>query len=98
MDVHDFVREWWRTHIEEPGGWADIDVEECVTAAIAQGGGRMTTYHIRLSGCDADTEFDMEILDCEIEIVKRIADKSKEVSTYNCMPIMIVTEEESDAR
>ena len=36
MDVHDFVREWWRTHIEEPGGWADIDVEECVTAAIAQ--------------------------------------------------------------
>ena len=47
--------------------------------------------NIRLVGCDDTTEFDMDITPKEYEFLKKIAEKSIEVSEYACMPIMKLT-------
>ena len=45
---------------------------------------------IGLHGCDASTEFEYEINEAEFELLNKIAEKSKEVSTYGCMPVMTI--------
>ena len=46
------------------------------------------TYKISLLGCDDTTEFDMELTDTEVELLKKVAAKSEETSEYKCMPTM----------
>ncbi|MBO8161372.1 MAG: hypothetical protein H0Z24_07010 [Thermosipho sp. (in: Bacteria)] len=45
-------------------------------------------YKISLHGCDDSTTFEMELTEEEYKLLKKVADKSQEVSTYVCMPIM----------
>lgn len=45
-------------------------------------------YIISLHGCDDSTIFEMELTEEEYELLKRVAKKTEEVSTYMCMPIM----------
>lgn len=47
-------------------------------------------YQISVNGCDATTNFEMELTDDEVEIVKRVAAKCTETSTYSCMPTIDV--------
>lgn len=55
----------------------------------------MSKYIIKLVGCDDTTEFEIEIDDYdELPIVKKIAKKSQETSTYGCMPKMYVYKQE----
>ena len=44
---------------------------------------RVTVY---LWGCDDTTEFTIDVTQKEIELLERLSKKSKEVSTYACMP------------
>lgn len=44
--------------------------------------------NIRLVGCDDTTEFDMNMTPKEYEFLKKIAEKSIEISEYTCMPII----------
>ena len=53
-------------------------------------------YSINLNGCDDNTRFNMALSPEEYELVKRIADKSEEVSTYICMPVLEVEEVNED--
>lgn len=46
------------------------------------------TYEIALCGCDDATIFYMELTQSEYELLKKVAEKSKETSTYGCMPTM----------
>lgn len=55
-------------------------------------------HTIRLQGCDAHTMFIMELTEEEIACLKKISEKTKEVSTYSCMPILIVSETTEDDR
>lgn len=55
----------------------------------------MSRYIIRLDGCDDSTEFTMEIYDeNDLDILKAVAKKSQEASTYNCQPMMRIYKEE----
>ena len=51
---------------------------------------KLHNCEISLQGCDDETTFDFPLLDSEYCLLKRIAEKSQEVSTYGCMPIMTV--------
>ena len=51
--------------------------------------------NIRLVGCDDTTEFDMDMTPKEYKFLKKIAEKSIEVSEYACMPIMKLTVKEN---
>ena len=53
------------------------------------------TVNIKLIGCDDTTEFDMDMTPKEYEFLKKIAEKSIEVSEYVCMPIMKLTVKEN---
>ena len=48
---------------------------------------------IRLHGCDDSTVFPYEVTDEQYNFLKEIAKKSKEESSYGCMPIMELEEE-----
>jgi len=50
----------------------------------------MKTYLIWLSGCDDETEFEMELTDEQYQLITILCDKSKTVSTYHCMPTMSI--------
>lgn len=50
------------------------------------------SFRISLWGCDDSTEFDMFLTNDEFELVKRICDRSEEVSTCICMPTMEIEE------
>jgi len=50
----------------------------------------MTTYEIKLSGCDDSTSFAMELTDTEAGLMQRVAARSKETSEYECQPTMTV--------
>lgn len=52
----------------------------------------MSEYKISLDGCDDSTEFTMKLTESEYLLLKRVAEKSEQVSTYGCMPTMTVTE------
>ena len=49
-------------------------------------------YFITLIGCDDITRFQMELSNEELELVKKICQKSEETSEYSCMPTMEVEE------
>ena len=53
------------------------------------------TVNIKLIGCDDTTEFDMDMAPKEYEFLKKIAEKSFEVSDYACMPVMRLTVKEN---
>lgn len=48
------------------------------------------TYEIQLSGCDDATVFYMDLTDSEYNLLKKVAEKANETSTYMCMPRMFV--------
>ena len=54
----------------------------------------MSKYIIELVGCDDTTEFTMDIDECDIDILKEVAKKSQETSTYSCQPKMFIYKEE----
>lgn len=49
-------------------------------------------YTIRLVGCDDTTEINLELKPAQFELLKQIADLSKQISTYGCMPTMEIGE------
>lgn len=55
-------------------------------------------YIISLIGCDDQTDFKMELTDNELDLLKRVAAKSVETSTYGCMPIMELIECTNDCK
>ena len=54
------------------------------------------SYFITLRGCDDMTRFQIELSNEELELVKKLCQKSEETSEYICMPIMEVEEVEDD--
>lgn len=54
----------------------------------------MEKYQIRLLGCDDETWFDVEMNEEQLEFLEKISKKSKETSTYNCMPILSINKKE----
>lgn len=49
-------------------------------------------YIIKIRGCDDVTAFVMELTEEELKLVQELCKKSKETSTYGCMPDMEVLE------
>ena len=49
--------------------------------------------NIALIGCDDSTIFDMEMTEEEYNFLQKVAEKSREVSSYSCMPIMEVSKD-----
>lgn len=47
-------------------------------------------YYIELRGCDDTTPFIMELDENEVSLLQTVARKSREVSTYSCMPAMFI--------
>ena len=54
------------------------------------GGDKMTTYKIRVDGCDDRTEFNMELTDDEAKTVQRLIDLCCKTSEYGCQPTMFM--------
>lgn len=54
--------------------------------------GETKLYSIIVQGCDDSTRIEMELTLQEYELVKKIADKITETSTYSCMPRMTIEE------
>lgn len=54
----------------------------------------MKSYLISVIGCDDDTTFYMQLTDREAKLVKLLAEKCTEASTYTCMPTMMIQEQE----
>ena len=57
----------------------------------------MKSYLIRVMGCDDTTSFYMQLTDIEAALVKRVAIKCTETSSYGCMPTMMIQEQEEQA-
>lgn len=53
-------------------------------------------YFITLVGYDDITRFQMELSNEELELVKKLCQKSEETSEYSCMPTMNVEEISND--
>lgn len=47
-------------------------------------------YYIELCGCDDTTPFVMELDENEVNLLQTVAHKSREVSSYACMPTMFI--------
>ena len=47
-------------------------------------------YYIELRGCDDITSFVMELDENEVNLLQMVAQKSREVSSYSCMPTMFI--------
>ena len=41
---------------------------------------------ICLCGCDDNTEWEQEVSEAEFNFLEKLSEKSKEISTYCCMP------------
>lgn len=46
----------------------------------------MNKYLIQVEGCDASTEFVMELTDEELQLLLKVAHICNKTSTYGCMP------------
>lgn len=57
----------------------------------------MGKYIIELVGCDDSTEFEMDIDEYGLDILKEVAKKSQEMSTYGCQPKMFIYKQEKVA-
>ncbi len=53
-------------------------------------------YRIDIHGCDDSTCFDFDLTYEEYQTLLEICEKSKEVSTYGCMPTIDVKLNEND--
>lgn len=49
-------------------------------------------YEVELVGCDDTTAFNLVLTQEQLEVVKLLEIKSKETSTYGCMPTLEVRE------
>lgn len=49
---------------------------------------------IMLEGCHETTAFRMELTQHEIELLERVAERSKKYALYTCYPTLIVTTED----
>ncbi len=58
----------------------------------------MKTYKIGVHGCDDSTEIEMELTETEWTLVRRIARKITETSTYGCMPTMEIEEVKEESK
>ncbi len=57
----------------------------------------MAVYSIKLQGCDDNTRITMNLSDDEYKLIKRLAERSEELSEYKCMPVLkIKTQEDAD--
>ncbi|MBO5870804.1 MAG: hypothetical protein J6Q89_08655 [Clostridia bacterium] len=55
----------------------------------------MGKYIIELRGCDDVTEFEMDInYTYDLDVLKKVAKKSQETSTYSCQPKMFIYKRE----
>jgi hypothetical protein len=52
----------------------------------------MKKIKIFLDGCDDTTEFEMKVTEEQLEFLNALSQKSKETSTYGCMPTMSIRE------
>jgi len=46
------------------------------------------SYTIAVIGCDDTTEITMDLSKVQLELLNTLAQKSKEISTYGCMPVI----------
>lgn len=89
-----------------PKGKSKMRGEAMVLMALAQIAGReegkiiregtMKLYKITLIGCDDNTSINIRLNKSQIEIIKDISERTKQESTYGCMPVMYVDEIEED--
>ena len=54
-------------------------------------------YRINISGCDDETIWEEELSEQEAELLMRIASRSGQVSTYGCMPTLIIKQRPADS-
>lgn len=47
-------------------------------------------YHITVSGCDGETEVDLELTNNEAQTIVRLAEAVTAASTYGCEPRMCI--------
>lgn len=52
----------------------------------------MTTWTIKLRGCDDNTYFDMELSDNDLDTLRRVSELSKQHSKETCMPTLHLEE------
>ena len=53
----------------------------------AEPAGRVT-YEIRITGCDETTAFAMRLTEAEVITVRRVADRSRQASSFSCEPVL----------
>jgi len=56
----------------------------------------MKTYKISLEGCDDSTEFSVVLRKKQAALISAIGKRSREVSTYGCMPTLIIKETKNE--
>lgn len=56
----------------------------------------MNKYRITLQGCDDVTYTPMELDEKNHELLTRLSVKSREISSYGCMPIVTIEEIDND--
>lgn len=47
-------------------------------------------YKIGVHGCDDSTIFTLPLTEAEAAAIQKIGEKSEEVSTYGCMPTLVI--------
>lgn len=52
----------------------------------------MKKYKITLQGCDDSTYIPIELDEKDYELLTKLSIKSREISSYGCMPIMRIEE------
>jgi len=50
----------------------------------------MQKYEISVLGCDDSTSIQIELSASEYELIKKVAEKITDASTYSCMPTMVI--------
>jgi len=50
----------------------------------------MQKYEISVLGCDDTTSIQIELSASEYELIKKVAEKITDASTYSCMPTMVI--------
>ena len=56
----------------------------------------MKKYKITLQGCDDCTYIPMELNEEEVQVIIKLSKRSKELSSYGCMPTLIIEEIEKE--
>ena len=48
---------------------------------------------VSIRGCDGRTEFLLDLTEAEAAAIQRVCEKSREVSTYGCEPVIVCQEQ-----